>query len=661
MKQLYLNSILFGLCLFINFVATANDGFDQHRPDDVDDKKWSSLKAAVQEAKLLPESAGIGGVYSEFGASVSVDGNRVLVGAPGMVGSGAAVVLSYDGNNWQEEAVLIPDDGEDGDNFGGSVSLSGDRALVGAYLDDNNGYYTGSVYLFDFNGNSWAQSHMLTADDGAAYDYFGRSVSLSGDRALIGAQGNDDIGNESGSAYVMALPIQYNVNVNVTGLEGGVISFSNGLDTLNMSSDGTQTISTLDDGSAFDVDITTQPSSPNQVCSFDNADSGTLNGADYTVHVSCVTTQYNVNVNVSGLAGGAVSFSNGSDTLNMSSDGTQTISTLDDGSAFDVDITAQPTTPTQICAFVNADAGVLNGTDYVVNVECGFEQYSITGTISGLAPDNFATLSMNNGQEYLTLDSNGPFAFQNQVENGASYAVTVLSQPTTPGQTCVVTGGDNGDGSGVASGNNEHIIVTCDINQFSVGGEVTGLAVGNEVVLQNNGADNHMVAFNGSFAFPSLLNDESQYSVTVLTHPSSPNQQCSVTNGSGYIMNANITNIDVSCETVQYFVGGYLVGLIPDNRIGLQLNGSNELILNADGAFAFNNPIDDGSQYEVTISADASNPIQPCDVVVNGTGSINGEDIDNVFINCEFGDDLIYRHGFDTPEAISRALWEPEE
>ena len=84
-------------------------------------------------AKLLPSPAGIGGENSQFGYSVSVDGNRALVGGINLAGSGAALVLVDSGSGWVEEAVLIPSDGESGDQFGISVSLSGDRALVGAF------------------------------------------------------------------------------------------------------------------------------------------------------------------------------------------------------------------------------------------------------------------------------------------------------------------------------------------------------------------------------------------------------------------------------------------------------------------------------------------------------------------------------------------------
>ena len=87
----------------------------------------------------------------------------------------------------EEEAKLLASDGATGDYFGWSVALSGDYALVGAYKDDDNGSSSGSAYVFVRSGSSWSQQAKLLASDGAADDRFGYSVALSGDYALVGA------------------------------------------------------------------------------------------------------------------------------------------------------------------------------------------------------------------------------------------------------------------------------------------------------------------------------------------------------------------------------------------------------------------------------------------------------------------------------------------
>ena len=81
------------------------------------------------------------------------------------------------------------------DFFGFSVSLSGDRALIGAYRDDDGGDRTGSAYVFVRSGTTWSQEAKLTASDAQPVDLFGRAVSLSGDRALVGSYFNDNPDN----------------------------------------------------------------------------------------------------------------------------------------------------------------------------------------------------------------------------------------------------------------------------------------------------------------------------------------------------------------------------------------------------------------------------------------------------------------------------------
>jgi len=93
-------------------------------------------------------------------------------------------------------------DGAAGDWFGGSVSIDGDYALIGAFGDDDDGADSGSAYVFKRSGTTWAEEAKLTALDGASSDWFGFSVSIDGEYAIIGAYLDDDNGSQSGSAYV---------------------------------------------------------------------------------------------------------------------------------------------------------------------------------------------------------------------------------------------------------------------------------------------------------------------------------------------------------------------------------------------------------------------------------------------------------------------------
>ena len=153
------------------------------------------------------------GVANDWlGWSVSISSNTIVVSADSddvgaNINQGSAYIFVRSGDAWVEISHPIASDGAADDEFGRSVSIFGDALVVGARLDDvgaNN--VQGSAYVFERNtggADNWGQVTKLTASDGAANDYFGRSVSIFGDTIVIGAN-FDDIGTNShqGSAYV---------------------------------------------------------------------------------------------------------------------------------------------------------------------------------------------------------------------------------------------------------------------------------------------------------------------------------------------------------------------------------------------------------------------------------------------------------------------------
>jgi len=100
------------------------------------------------------------------------------------------------------EFKITASDGAVHDYFGNSISISGDYAVVGTAHDDDRGFESGSAYVFKRAGTSWGEETKLLPSDGAEGDFFGVSVSISGDYAIVGARGDDDNGENSGSAYV---------------------------------------------------------------------------------------------------------------------------------------------------------------------------------------------------------------------------------------------------------------------------------------------------------------------------------------------------------------------------------------------------------------------------------------------------------------------------
>ena len=159
-----------------------------------------------QQAKL---TAADGAASDFFGRSVALSGNSALIGAVGddvgaNVDQGSAYVYTRSGSVWSQQARLTQSDGAASDNFGISVALAGDSALVGAWLHDIAGNADqGAVSAYARVGGVWSQQAKLSVSDGAARDLFGRSVALSGESALIGAYGDDVGANaDQGSAYV---------------------------------------------------------------------------------------------------------------------------------------------------------------------------------------------------------------------------------------------------------------------------------------------------------------------------------------------------------------------------------------------------------------------------------------------------------------------------
>lgn len=162
-----------------------------------------AIAQRTEDFKLLAFDVVAG---DHFGNSVSISGDIAIVGAPmhddNSHDAGSAYIYRKTGATWVQEAKLLVSDGALSDLFGVSVSISGDVVIVGAHLDDDNGTNSGSAYIYRFNGLNWVEEAKLIASDGSLNDQFGYSVSINGDVACIGAYRVDDNGTDSGSAYI---------------------------------------------------------------------------------------------------------------------------------------------------------------------------------------------------------------------------------------------------------------------------------------------------------------------------------------------------------------------------------------------------------------------------------------------------------------------------
>jgi len=166
----------------------------------------SSLYAqsVVEVAKLL---ASDGASDDRMGWSVDIDGDTAVVGAffhdHQGVDSGAAYVFVRDGDTWTEQAELLPSDGKAGDQAGSNqIAVDGDTVLVGSHLHDDGVEDAGAVFIFERNDDAWVETGKIHANDRQPGDQFGVSVALDGETAIVGANGDDHPDGTQGSVYV---------------------------------------------------------------------------------------------------------------------------------------------------------------------------------------------------------------------------------------------------------------------------------------------------------------------------------------------------------------------------------------------------------------------------------------------------------------------------
>jgi len=143
-------------------------------------------------------------VKEDFGVSMAADGAILAVGAQYAdvhgENSGLVYVFERRHQTWQQAAVLSAADAAPGDEFGLTVSVSGETIAVGARLEDSRGSDAGATYLFQRRGRNWQEVAKLTASDAARGDLFGR-VSIDNGTMVVSADLNDDRGNNAGKAY----------------------------------------------------------------------------------------------------------------------------------------------------------------------------------------------------------------------------------------------------------------------------------------------------------------------------------------------------------------------------------------------------------------------------------------------------------------------------
>ena len=484
---------------------------------------------------------------------------------------------------------------------------------------------TGTVTLQNNGGDNLA----LSANGGftfatAIYDNTSYNVSVSTQPTGQICTVTNGVGTLSGAAVTTVavscadIPT-YSIGGSVSGLTGTVVLQNNSGDDLTLSANGSFTFATsLNDTTTYNVSVLTQPGA--QTCNVTNG-VGTLSGAAVTtVAVTCADIpQYSIGGTVTGLSGGInLDLTSGTGVterlLTGAGDFTFT-TTLPDLDTYNVTIFSAQVGYT--CS-ISSESGTVVGANVTnINVSCS-QLHKIGGTVSGLTGSLTLTHNINGTESGIkNISADGVFEFGSSPVDSDVYDVSVDTHPVN--QVCVVN-----NGSGTVSGADVNNINVICSDAYTVGGSVTGLS--GSLELKINGGDPLTVNTDGAITFATPLLDSSNYAVTIATQPS--NQFCAVTNATGTITSASVTNVSVSCSNT-FSVGGSITGLT--GPLTLKNNSGDELSLTTNGAYSFPATLLTGATYSISV---ASKPASYACTVSNGTGSINGASVTNVDINC---------------------------
>jgi RNase P/RNase MRP subunit p29 len=331
-------------------------------------------------------------------------------------------------------------------------------------------------------------------------------------------------------------------------------------------------------------------------------------------------TSYTLGGSISGLTASGLVLADGTSTVAVPSGATSFTfgGVVTSNAPYAISVQAQPSGLTCSLANGSGNAGAADVGN--VAVTCSGQSYTVGGTISGLTANG---LVLANGSDTLNVAAGAPtFTMPRAVASGGGYAVTVQSQPA--GQNCTVT---NGTGT-VGTSNVTNIAVSCSAANYTLSGTINGLTA-NGLVLANNGATVSPGANATSFTFGPVLTPGSSYAVSVTATPAG--LTCSVANGSGTAGAANVSDVQVTCSSLSYYLGGSVSGLT-SGASGLQLSdGAETLPVSANGAFQFVKKVAYGSNYAVSV---ATQPPGTTCSVSNATGTMPAADVTTVQVTC---------------------------
>jgi hypothetical protein len=391
-------------------------------------------------------------------------------------------------------------------------------------------------------------------------------------------------------------------------------------DSLAVSANGTFTFPRgFASNDSYKVSVTSQPFG--EVCSIVDG-SGTFGNSDVmTVVVNCSFAASTVGGTVAGLTSAGLILANGTQSLSIASGATTFLlpQPLPEGASYSIIVATQP--PGEGCTIAGGSGKVGLANIANVVVTCSDKTYALGGTVSGLTT---AGLVLANGADTLTVPVGATsFTLPTPVSFTSSYDVTVKTQPT--GLACFVS-----QGSGtVPAANVTSVSVSCTDQPFTVGGTVTN----SPGITLANGTDALPVpSASGSVAFtmPQKVAAGGTYDVTVESVPAG--QTCTVSNGSGVVGAANVSNVAVSCAASSYTVGGSLHGLSPGDVLVLgNSNGDKTTVDPSQSSYTMTIPVALGGSYSLTI---LTAPTGKTCAIIHSSGSDIAANVTDADVTC---------------------------
>ncbi len=553
----------------------------------------------------------------QFGHDVAVSGDLVAVTAISessnaqSVGgsqsnnsanrSGAVYLFRRTAGVWQQEAYIKSSNSEAVDQFGWSIALDGNRLVASALLEDggsagingnpfNNAISnSGAVFVFEYIDGQWVETDYIKASNPDANDAFGWDLSLSGDELVVGARFEDSA----------SIGIDGDQTDNSAVDSGAVYTFS------HSSGDWMQT--------AY---IKTSNAEANDQfgSSVDNDGARLVAGAEFEDGGDSGPDADPMDNSVSG-AGAAYVFSNVSGQWSQ-----QAYLKADVSNAFDLFGRA-----VGIRGNVIAVGTITEDSDSIGN-----------------GGDPFSNAAPNSGVVYLFHEQDSQWQQAEFIKTSNSESMDVFGWQLALSDVDLISSalledsaaqGINGDPINNFAGDSGAVFAYGLFPTYRVAGQVSGLASGNTLLLQNQPSDSLMVTDNGPFVFSRTLLDQEPYQINIVQQPNMPNQVCTSSNESGVITGADVTEIQIDCITVQYTLGGTITGLATAADLILMNDDGQMLTISDNGSFTFAQAIDDGSPFQISIVQQPLDPAQIC-MLDQQNGTINGADVVNVLIDC---------------------------